>query len=278
LYKYKVNNDDYVKSRKQLKMDNNSFVGNDNAPGVAQGHENDNSNEQNVNPGAIRKSTTQGLLNALSNASGTQFQSVEDALAFMARVGAQSTSGGSAQPVVEQKVQNNSGRVTTNDLHERFNELQTNLARKEQALRERDLDSDIQRSMGDRFDSDLMDYALSKVKSNIQWNQDGTYAIVNQKGQERYGSDGMPLTIQGLVQEVAQGNPKLLKQSNANSGSGLRPGQGQFTGAMDEAVPDYSRDPAAFNAWANKNGLGKGVGLKGLTVSASVSNSSRKVL
>ena len=197
-------------------MDNNSFVGNDNAPGVAQGQTTDNSNEQNVNPGAIRKSTTQSLLNALSNASGTQFQSVEDALAFMARVGAQSTSGGSAQPSVDTKVQNSSGRVTTNDLHERFNELQQNLAKKEQALREKELDADIQRHM-DKFDPDLLDYALSKVKSNIQWNQDGTYAIVNNKGQERYGSDGMPLTIQGLVQEVAQGNPKLLKQSNLNS-------------------------------------------------------------
>ena len=219
-------------------MDNNSFVGNDNAPGVAQGQTTDNSNEQNVNPGAIRKSTTQSLLNALSNASGTQFQSVEDALAFMARVGAQSTSGGSAQPSVDTKVQNSSGRVTTNDLHERFNELQQNLAKKEQALREKELDADIQRHM-DKFDPDLLDYALSKVKSNIQWNQDGTYAIVNNKGQERYGSDGMPLTIQGLVQEVAQGNPKLLKQSNLNSGSGLRPGQGQFTGAQDDRYRDW---------------------------------------
>lgn len=257
---------------------NKNFGGNDNAPGVAQGQETDNSNEQNVNPGAIRKSTTQSLLNALSNASGTQFQSVEDALAFMARVGAQSTSGGSAQPAMEPKLQNNSGRVTTNDLHERFNELQQSLAQKEQRLREKELDSDIQRAMGDRFDSDLIDYALSKVKSNIQWNDDGTYVIVNNKGQERYGNDGNPLTIQGLVQEVAQGNPKLLKQSNTNSGSGLRPGQGQFTGALDDAIPDYSRDPAAFNAWAQKNGLGKNIGLKGLGVTATVSSSSRKIL
>ena len=258
-------------------MDQNSIVGNGQAPGTAQVDANQDSGEQNVNPGAIRKSTTQSLLNALSNASGTQFQSVEDALAYMARVGAQ-TSGGSAQPTVQTAPQQSSGRVTTNDLHEQFQKLQNDLSVKEQRLREKELDSDIQRSMGDKFDSDLLDYALSKVKSNIQWNQDGTYAIVNSKGQERYGSDGMPLTIQGLVQEVAQGNPKLLKQSNLNSGSGLRPGQGSFTGAMDEAVPDYSRDPAAFNAWANKNGLGKGVGLKGLGVSASVSTSSRKVL
>jgi hypothetical protein len=258
-------------------MDQNSIVGNGQAPGTVQADANQESSEQNVNPGAIRKSTTQSLLNAMSNASGTQFQSVEDALAFMARVGAQ-TSGGSAQPVVDTRQQQAPGRVTTNDLHEQFQKLQQDLSVKEQRLREKELDSDIQRSMGEKFDPDLLDYALSKVKSNIQWNQDGTYAIVNNKGQERYGSDGMPLTIQGLVQEVAQGNPKLLKQSQLNSGSGLRPGQGSFTGASDEAVPDYSRDPAAFNAWANKNGLGKNVGLKGLGVTASVSSSSRKVL
>lgn len=258
-------------------MDQKSFVGNDAAPGTAQDQTGE-AGEQSVNPGAIRKSTTQSLLNALSNASGTQFQSVEDALAFMARVGAQSTSGGSVQPTVDTRVQQSSGRVTTNDLHEQFQRLQQDLQTKEQRLREKELDSDIQRSMGDRFDPDLLDYALSKVKSNIQWNDDGSYAIVNNKGQERYGSDGTPLTIQGLVEEVAQGNPKLLKQSNLNSGSGLRPGQGSFTGALNEAIPDYSRDPAAFNAWAAKNGLGKNVGLKGLGVSATVSSSSRKVL
>lgn len=260
-------------------MDNQNFVGNEQPTGTAQDPQGE-AGEQNVNPGAIRKSTTQSLLNALSNASGTQFQSVEDALAYMARVGAQNNTGGNAQPSGQPKVQQQSsnGRVTTNDLHEQFSKLQQDLAMKEQRLREKELDSDIQRAMGDRFDTDLVDYALNKVKSNIQWNDDGTYAIVNQKGQERYGSDGMPLTIQGLVQEVAQGNPKLLRQSNANSGSGLRPGQGSFTGALDESVPDYSRDPAAFNAWANKNGLGKGVGLKGLGISATVSSSSRKVL
>lgn len=255
----------------------NNFVGNDVAPGTAQDQSGE-AGEQNVNPGAIRKSTTQSLLNALSNASGTQFQSVEDALAFMARVGAQTNSGGSVQPTVDNKVQQSSGRITANDLHEQFQKLQQDLQTKEQRLREKELDSDIQRAMGDKFDSDLLDYALSKVKSNIQWNDDGTYVIVNSKGQERYGTDGSPLTIQGLVQEVAQGNPKLLKQSNLNSGSGLRPGQGSFTGALDDAIPDYSRDPAAFNAWAQRNGLGKGVGLKGLGVSATVSSSSRKIL
>lgn len=257
-------------------MDQNSFVGNDQAPGSAQDHANGEAGEQQVNPGAIRKSTTSSILNALSNASGQQFESVEAALAYIARTSSQQ-SGGNAQPG-DLPPQQKQGRVTTNDLHEQFSKLQQDLARKDQALREKELDADIQRAMGDKFDPDLLDYALSKVKSNIQWNDDGTYSITDNKGRERYGMDGNPLTIQGLVQEVATGNPKLLKQSQLNSGSGLRPGQGSFTGAMDETIPDYSRDPAAFNAWAQKNGLGKNLGLKGVGVTATVSSSTRKVL
>ena len=90
--------------------------------------------------------------------------------------------------------------------------------------------------------------------------------------------DGNPLTIQGLVQEVAAGNPKLLKQSNTNSGSGLRPGQGNFAGAPEDAIPDYSKDPAAFNQWATRNGLGKNLGLKGVGVTAVSSLPVHKVL
>ena len=253
---------------------NEDVVGNDNAADNLTAENLEQGNEANrVNPGVIRKSQTQSILNALSNASGQQFQTVEAAVAWAARLGAQQQSGGNEQPVEQPK----RGRPAQNDLHEQFNKLQQDLQVKEQRLREKELDSDIQRVMGDRFDPDLIDYALNKVKSNIEWNDDGTYTIVNNKGQERYGSDGNPLSIQGLVQEVAKGNPKLLKQNLQNSGSGLRPGQGSFAGEVGEGIPDYTRDPAAFNAWASRNGLGKNIGLKGLTVSASVSSASRKL-
>ena len=259
-------------------MDDNSTVGNGSQTNANQSAETqEGSNETQVNPGAIRKSTTSSLLNALSNASGQQFESVEAALAYVTRVSATQNSGGSVQPV-ESNQARSSGRTTNNDLHEQFNKLQQDLNRKDQALRERDLDTDIQRAMGDKFDNDLLDYALTKVKSSVQWNDDGTYNIVNAKGQERYGSDGNPLTITGLVQEVAKGNPKLLKQSNLPGGSGLRPGQGKFAGAEEDGIPDYSKDPAAFNAWAQRNGLGKNIGLKGTTVSATISGTSQKIL
>ena len=254
-----------------------NVVGND-----SQGTENLDVNQNSddgqvqINPGAICKSQTQGILNALSAASGQQFESVEAAASWAARVSAMSSqSGGSVQPRVDN--QSKQGRATTSDLHEQFQALRQDLSKKEQMLREKELDGDIRSAMGEKFDGDLLDYALSKVKSNIQWNDDGTYAIVNSKGQERYSQDGTPLSIRGLVEEVGRSNPKLLKQNTLQGGSGLRPGQGQFAGAPDDAIPDYSRDPAAFNAWATRNGLGKNIGLKGVGVQVSNSMSQKKV-
>jgi len=241
----------------------------------------ENTTENKINPGAIRKSTTSSILNALSQASGQQFESVEAALAYVARTSSQKT-GGNAQPVDEELSDSRMGREEvssdTTDLREQFLKLQRDLASKDRALRVKELDSDILRTMGDKFDPDLQDYALQKIKSNIKFGKDGSYVIVNNKGQERYGMDGNPLTIRGLIEEVAQGNPKLLKQSNLSAGSGLRPGQQQFAGSTMEQVPDYSRNPAEFNQWAAKMGLGKGIGLKNTKVSASVSSFSKKVI
>ncbi|CAB4153385.1 hypothetical protein UFOVP623_14 [uncultured Caudovirales phage] len=255
-----------------------TIVGND-SQGTENLDVNQNSGEgqMQVNPGAIRKSQTQGILNALSAASGQQFESVEAAASWAARVSAMaSQSGGSAQPKVDS--QPRQGRKNSDsDLQEQFQALQNKLATQEHQLREKELDGDIRSAMGEKFDSDLLDYALTKVKSNIQWNDDGTYAIINTKGQQRYSQDGTPLSIRGLVEEVARSNPKLLKQNTSNSGSGLRPGQGQFAGAPDDAIPDYTRDPAAFNAWAQRNGLGKNVGLKGVGVQVSNSMAQKKV-
>lgn len=254
-------------------MTDNEIVGSDTAaPEVAQDN---TATDGKVNPGAIRKSTTQTLLNALSQASGQNFESVEAALAYVART----SSVGNVKPV-EVEVESRMGRDDPNDntdLREQFTKLQRDLQQKERALRQKELDAEIVRTMGERFDPDLIDYALQKVKSNIQFKRDGSYAIVNQKGQERYGMDGNPLTIQGLVQEVAQGNPKLLRNGNGSSGSGLKPGQNAFAGAPLEGIPDYSKDPAAFNAWAAKQGLGRNVGLKSTKVSATVSGASRKL-
>jgi len=229
-----------------------------------------------VNPSAIRKSQTQGILNALSKASGQSLTSVEDAVAFIAKSTAQSQLGGNAQPVVQRQPETQTRSVSNNDLQEQFQSLQKQLSQKETALKGKELESDIMQSMGERFDSELSEYAMQKVKSNIQWNEDNTYSIVNAKGQERYGQDGELLNIRDLVEEVAKGNPKLLKQnSSTQSGSGLRPGQSKFAGSNLDAIPDYTKDPAAFKAWKQRNNLGKGVGIKGLSVSVSDSSPRR---
>ena len=111
-------------------MDQNTFVGNDSQTNANQSlPQADGGNEQKIDPGAIRKSTTQSILNALSNASGNQFGSVEEALAFMARTSVQTKSDGNVQPVDNQQNQNRSNRVTANDLQEQFSKLQQDLAR-----------------------------------------------------------------------------------------------------------------------------------------------------
>lgn len=254
-------------------------VGNETAPAEDQvSYDTQNSPQDRVNPGAIRKSTTQGILNALSNVSGQDFNTVEDAIAYVAKTQSQRNSGGNEQPMEQPKQYNEQIETHETDLQDQFLKLKRDLESKDRALKQRELDSDIMRTMGDRFDPDLMDYALQKVKSNMKFNRDGSYYIINGKGQERYGSDGNPLSINSLVDEIAQGNPKLLKQSQVSGGSGLRPGQDRFAGAPLDQVPDYSRDPAAFDAWAKSMGLGKGSGLRGTTVSATVSSGSKKVL
>ena len=260
-------------------MTDNLTDGNATAPDVSQDFD---TNDKPVNAGAIRKSTTSGILNALSQASGQNFESVEAAIGYIARTASQNNNAGNAQPMdVEPTLDSRMGRDVGNDntdLRDQFMKLQRDLAQKERALRVKELDTEILRNMGDRFDPDLQDYALQKIKSNLTLKRDGSYTITNSKGQERYGMDGNPLNLKSLIDEIAQGNPKLLKQNNLSSGSGLRQGQQQFAGAVPDQIPDYSKDPAAFNAWAQKMGLGKRVGLKGASVSASVSTASRKIV
>ena len=232
--------------------------------------QNTSSDSAKIDPGVIRKSNTQGILNALSKASGQNLTSVEDAVSYIAQSTAKSQLGGNAQPVEQHQPQQRTQSVSNNDLQEQFAKLQSELSQKEIALKGKELESDILQSMGDRFDSELSEYAMQKVQSNIQWNEDKTYSIINSKGQERYGQDGAPLTLNDLVEEVAKGNPKLLKQSSSTqSGSGLRPGQTKFAGSDLDAIPDFSRQPAEWKAWKQKNGLGKGMGLKGIGVTVS---------
>ena len=260
-------------------MIDNNLDGNATAADVSQDN---GTNDGKVNAGAIRKSTTSGILNALSQASGQNFESVEAAIGYIARTASQNNNVGNAQPVdVETTDNSRMGRDVgddTTDLRDQFVKLQRDLAHKERALRMKELDGEILRNMGERFDPDLQDYALQKIKQNLTFKRDGSYSIVNSKGQERYGMDGNPLNLKSLIEEVATGNPKLLKQNNLASGSGLRPGQQTFAGAVPDSIPDYSKDPAAFNAWATKMGLGKRVGLKGAAVSATVSTASLKIV
>jgi hypothetical protein len=162
-------------------------------------------------------------------------------------------------------------RVSGNDLQEQILAMKQEMELKEQRLRERELEGSIRNAMGDRFDTDMLDYTMNKIKAQLT-EVDGEWIVVNSKNQQRYTSDGRPMAVADLIEEIAKTNPKLLRQQPQMGGSGLRPGVsgGDFP-SDSEFVPDYTTDPAAFAAWASKRGLGKGTGLKSVT--ATVYNS-----
>lgn len=220
---------------------------------------NNETNEQQepIDPGQIRKATQRSLLKGLSNVMGTEIQSIEELYALAAQM---------KKEPVSQTVKNsqetvdnggNTGRTSTKELADQIKAMQDAMAKKDQALAQERLENQITRSIGDRFDPDLTDAALMKIKSQIQTN-DGQITVVNKNGTQRYNDNGQPMTIDELVNEVAKNNPKLLRQrqSSNNSGSGIRSvdqfGTEQFG---DDNVPDYSVDPAGFKRWAAAQGL-----------------------
>jgi hypothetical protein len=148
---------------------------------------------------------------------------------------------------------------------------------KEQKLRERELDGTIRSAMGDKFDGDMADYTIRKIRDNLV-EQDGEFIVVNGRNQQRFTQDGNPMTIRDLVEEIGRTNPKLLRQVPPSGGSGLRPNT-SYEGIPgdNEIVPDYSKDPASFNNWAQKRGLGRGMGLKGVQAQVFRSSGSSKV-
>lgn len=237
-----------------------------------------------INPGVIRKSTTASILRAAQNATGMEFSSVEDMMGALAKLSQlqalqSSQTNNSNNNNHQETAEETRKRVTTNDLAEKYEQLRAEMAQKEQKLREKELDNSIRNALGDRFDTDLMDYTISRIRESL-YDQDGEWIVVNSKQQQRYTSEGRPMTVRDLVEDLAKNNPKLLKQSLLPAqGSGLRPQQGVFDMPGDnEFVPDYTKDPAAFNAWAQRNGLGKNVGLRGVNATVSNSTQVRKIM
>ncbi len=243
------------------------------------GSQSQDQTQQQVNPAQIRKSTQQSMLKAASNATGMEFQSMEDLLSTMARMNQQlqqlQSSQQQSQPQSQQQDDGGKKRVTGNDLQDQILAMKQEMEAKEKRLREKELNDNIRMAMGDRFDGDLIDYTINKVREGLV-EQDGEFIVVDSKNRQRYTQDGNPMTVRDLIEELARNNPKLLRQPPQQGGSGLRPQSG-FDGAPGdgEFVPDYTKDPAAFASWASKRGLGKGTGLKGVT--ASVYNSTNIV-
>ena len=233
--------------------------------------------QQQVNPAAIRKSTQQSMLKALSNATGTEFQSMEDLIATVARL-SQGQNVQQSQPQSKGESQEEKQkRITATDLQDQLQAMKQQFEQQQSQLRQKELDNSIRNAMGDKFDSAFSDYTIGEIKKNL-FEQDGEWLVVDGKNRQRYTGEGNPMTVRDLIEEMGRNNPKLLRQLPQAGGSGLRPQSGMYDAPGDgEFVPDYSKDPAAFNAWANKRGLGKNAGLKGVTASVTNSTQVRKM-
>jgi len=253
-----------------------------------QSQQTDNTTQNNpnnaVNPAQIRKSTQQSLLKAASTAAGVEFNSMEDLIGMVARLSQQQSNQQTTQQSVQTQPDNGGEtaeqkqkRITANDLQDQLQAMRQQMADQQSQLRQKELDTSIRNAMGDKFDSAFSDYTINEIKRNLH-DQDGEWIVVDSKNRQRYTADGLPMNVQNLIEELAQKNPKLLKQQQMTGGSGLRP-QGAFDGAPGdgEMIPDYSRDPAAFNAWAAKRGLGKNTGLKSVTASVYNSTATKKM-
>jgi hypothetical protein len=242
--------------------------------------------EPQVNAAAIRKSTQASMLKALGNATGTEFQSMEDLISTVARLTQQvnqqaqqpqqSQQQTQAQPAGETAEQKQK-RVTANDLQDQLQAMQQKFEETQRLARERELDISIRNSMGDKFDSAFSDYTMSQIKKSL-FEQDGEWIVVDSKNRQRYTESGTPMTVQNLIDELGRANPKLLRQApQPQGGSGLRPQGSMFDGVPGdgEFVPDYTKDPAAFEQWASRKGLGKSGGLKSIGVNVQNSSPNR---
>jgi hypothetical protein len=234
--------------------------------------------DQQINPAAIRKSTQASMLKALSNATGTEFQSMEDLISTVARLSQQAQQTAKpAQPTGETEEQKQK-RITANDLQDQLQAMKQQFEQQQAALKQKELDNSIRNAMGDQFDPAFSDYTISEIKRQLV-EQDGDFIVVDSKNRQRYSTDtGAPLTIKELMDEMGRNNPKLLRQTQQpKGGSGLRPQGSMFDGMPGdgEFVPDYTRDPAAFEQWAGRKGLTKNSGLKSLGVNVQNSHPGR---
>jgi hypothetical protein len=239
--------------------------------GDQQGAQGQQKDDQQVNPAAIRKSTQQSMLKVLSNAAGTEFQSMDDLVATIARLSQQAQQPPKpAQPPQGETEEQKQKRITANDLQDQLQVMKQQFEQQQAALKQKELDSSIRSAMGDKFDSAFADYTISEIKRQLV-EQDGDWIVVDSKNRQRYSTEtGAPFTVRELIEEMGKNNPKLLRQApNVGGGSGLRPQGGMFDGMPGdgEFVPDYTRDPAAFEQWASRKGLTKNSGLKSLGVS-----------
>ena len=210
-----------------------------------------------VNPADIRKNTTKSILSAVYQATGNQFNSVEEMINW-SQLASEKLNQKAPEPEVK-------ARASTglDSVQEELKAMKEAIARKDHMLRERDTNSMIQSQLQDQFEPELQEFVISKVKEQIKYDGD-RLLIKDENGNTRYNLDtGNVLTVKDLVQEIGRKYPKTLKSQPVPEGRG--PGIRSSTSIRqlsNDEIPDYATNPAEFKLWAEKNGIGSR-GIKG---------------
>lgn len=226
------------------------------------GSDNQNNNKEQPNLGAIRKAGQMEVLNVLSKATGQTFSNARDAAAFFESL---KNSGDTAQSTPANKKQEapskSNGEIA--ELRQMIQSLQSDLAKKDTAVRQSNLQSQITAAMSKNgFDLEYSDLATQEFEKQIAFDEDGSYFVKGKDGNVRLDQNGDPFTLDALASEILKRRPKLAKEE-ARTGTGTRFGFKAANGPDEQ--PDASKDPAAWRAWANRQGSASS--LKGLQVS-----------
>jgi len=219
---------------------------------------NQQTTQQGPNLGAIRKSGQQEVLQALSKVAGVDFSKTKDAIKFVESL---KNTGGNDKA---NKSSKSGGTGEIAELRNMIQGLQSQLQQKDQAVRKTTLQSQIKETaVKIGFDPNMLDIATPLFESQIDYTEDGNFYIKGPNGGPRLDSNGNPVGLDFLAQDILRQRPKLAAD-DGRSGTGSKFGMG-IQGDSNE-IPDAGQDLEGWKKWKERQGIG-GRSLKGMNVS-----------
>lgn len=222
------------------------------------------------NAGDLRRAGQREVLNVLSKATGQVFNNAREAAAYYESL-KETKAGDSDQSNNKQHKQpdgKSSGEIA--ELRQMIQSLQADLSKKDTAVKQANIEAQITQAMGKNgFDPEYFDLAKIEFNKQLAFDDNGEFYVKGKDGNVRLDKNGDPFTLDLLAADIIKSRPKLAKE-DARTGTGTRFGfKGPSVDVDDQ--PDASKDPAAWRAWATRQGTNS---LKGMQVN--VSNTAKR--